>query len=152
VSKKWYDKGIRFECQGSGKCCVSHDSYGYVYLTLQDRRNMAKLLNMSTLKFTKSYCQQVDNTFFLKEALLEDGSTDPACRFLKDKKCQVYKARPTQCRTWPFWPDNMNAKTWNKEVKTFCPGIGKGRLHKLSEIEKPLQEEIAAEKEIFNES
>ena len=25
--------GIRFECQGSGKCCVSRDSYGFVYLS-----------------------------------------------------------------------------------------------------------------------
>ena len=31
-----YQNGIRFQCQGSGKCCVSRESYGYVYLSKKD--------------------------------------------------------------------------------------------------------------------
>jgi len=52
------------------------------------------------------------------------------CRFLDPvtkKRCLVYEARPAQCRTWPFWPENMNARAWDREVVAFCPGVGKGR-------------------------
>lgn len=60
------------------------------------------------------------------------------CIFLKNKKCTIYKARPTQCRTWPFWPENMNTKIWNSEVISFCPGIGKGNIIKKDKIDKLL--------------
>ena len=30
------EKGIRFECQGSGNCCVSRGAYGFVYLSKRD--------------------------------------------------------------------------------------------------------------------
>ena len=39
--------GTRFECQGSGNCCVSRGSYGYVYLSMTDRKKLAKLFNLS---------------------------------------------------------------------------------------------------------
>jgi hypothetical protein len=34
---KFYKEGIRFECQGEGKCCVTRGRYGYVYLSFNDR-------------------------------------------------------------------------------------------------------------------
>ena len=149
MSKKWYEKGVQFKCQGSGNCCVSRGQYGYVYLTKEDRKLMAKELDINTSTFTRTYCHESDGSYYLKEAYLPDGSRDPSCRFLKNNKCGVYKARPTQCRTWPFWPDNMKSKVWSKEVKNFCPGIGKGRIWPLKEIEKNLKEEAAAEEILF---
>lgn len=56
--------------------------------------------------------------------------------FLEGKQCSVYEARPTQCRTWPFWPENMDAKTWDEDVVSYCPGVGKGKLYSQSEIKK----------------
>ncbi len=38
--KHFYKDGIRFECQGEGKCCVTRGSYGYVYLSFSDRRRL----------------------------------------------------------------------------------------------------------------
>jgi Fe-S-cluster containining protein len=55
-----------------------------------------------------------------------------------ENRCSVYEGRPDQCRTWPFWPEVMDAKTWKKEVAAFCPGVGKGRLHSAEEIRKNL--------------
>jgi uncharacterized protein len=46
AKKQWYDDGIKFECQGSGKCCVSHGEYGFVYVTASDRKKMAKLVGI----------------------------------------------------------------------------------------------------------
>lgn len=126
-AKNFWEHGVRFECQGTGRCCTSRGTYGYVYLTLSDRRRLAKHLKMKTSSFTRSYCKNTQGYFHLK-------GPDQNCSFLDGKRCTVYEGRPTQCRTWPFWPENMNAKTWSQEVKTFCPGIGKGRLYTQKEI------------------
>lgn len=126
--EKWWANGVQFECQGSGKCCVSHGEFGYVYMTLEDRKRMAEVLGMTTREFVKEHCHKDDGIWCLKP--IESGD----CRFLKDKKCSVYEGRPTQCRTWPFWPDVMKAKEWSKEVAAFCPGVGKGRTWTVEEI------------------
>jgi Fe-S-cluster containining protein len=136
---KWWQEGIQFSCQGSGKCCVSRGAYGFVYLTLQDRQALAKHLKVPTATFTKKYCDRDSNGFWK----LNDF-TD-SCQFMKGTKCEVYKARPTQCRTWPFWPENMGAKAWAKEVKAFCPGVGKGKVWTASEIEKTLKVQAKSE-------
>jgi Fe-S-cluster containining protein len=93
---------------------------------------MARVLGLSTREFTKKYCEKTEGWIHLK-------NPDQTCRFLKGKRCSVYEGRPAQCRTWPFWPENMNAKTWNTEVVGFCAGIGKGRLYTAAEIRKRLK-------------
>ena len=125
--KPFWADGIRFECQGSGRCCMSRGKYGYVYLTLPDRRRMAKHLGLSTGQFTRRYCKNTGGHFHLK-------APEADCCFLDGNRCSVYEARPTQCRTWPFWPENLNARTWSREIASFCPGVGKGRLHAAEEI------------------
>jgi uncharacterized protein len=127
MKKKFFSEGIRFECQGSGKCCVSRGGYGFVYMSLEDRRRMARVLGIPTGVFTRKYCEKTNGWFHLKE-------TGDDCRFLKGNQCTVYEGRPTQCRTWPFWPENLNARAWTQEVVRFCPGVGKGRLYTAQEI------------------
>jgi Fe-S-cluster containining protein len=52
------------------------------------------------------------------------------------KRCIIYPVRPGQCRTWPFWSDNLtNPNAWNKAAQK-CPGINQGRLYTCDEIEK----------------
>ncbi len=96
---------------------TSFDSFGNVYLTLEDRQRMAKVLKISASQFTRKYCEKVGGIYRLKEQ-----KADKSCTFLEEKKCQIYEGRPTQCRTWPFWPEVMGAKLWKKEVADFCPG------------------------------
>lgn len=136
IKRPFYEDGLKFECQGSGNCCTSHGEFGFVFLTLEDRRRFAKHLNMTTSAFTKQYCDIRDGVWHLKE-----DPKNPDCMFLKNKRCSTYEARPTQCRTWPFWPEVMNPKSWQKEVASFCPGIGKGRTWTKTEIEKTMQED-----------
>ena len=99
---------------------------------------MAKHLKMRTSDFSRKHCEKVADAFRLKEET-------PDCRFLEGKRCGIYEARPTQCRTWPFWPDVMSAKTWKKEVASFCPGVGKGRIWSKEEIQKILDEQTRSE-------
>jgi hypothetical protein len=134
MSRKFYEKGIRFECQGTGRCCVSRGEYGYVYLTLNDRRRMARALGLKTAEFTRAHCAKTEGWFHLK-------NPDKPCAFLDGKRCGVYEGRPAQCRTWPFWPENMTAKAWEREVVAYCPGVGKGKLHSADEIEAQLRQD-----------
>lgn len=143
----WWSEGIRFECQGSGKCCTSHGEYGFVFMSIEDRRRMAKVLKMTTAAFTKKHCDLTNNFYHLKE---DPKNTD--CMFLRGKMCGVYEGRPAQCRTWPFWPEVMNAKTWKKEVVSFCPGIGKGPLRTREVIEQNLAEQKKSEDSALKEA
>ena len=147
IDLKIFEKGIKFECQGSGKCCTSHGEFGFVFLTLSDRKRMAKHLELTTSQFTKKFCQRTNGFWHLIE-----NPNEPDCQFLKNKKCSIYAARPTQCRTWPFWPEVMNAKAWKKEVVNFCPGVGKGSVIKFEKINKDVQEQIASEEDLAKEA
>ncbi len=142
----WYKDGLKFECQGSGKCCVSHGEYGYVYLDLNDRKRMAKHLGLTLKEFTGSYCSSTEGYYHLKIAPDETN-----CMFLENKQCEIYEARPTQCRTWPFWPEVLNPKTWKSDVANFCPGVGKGRLYSPTEIESISLEQTLSEDKMERE-
>lgn len=142
-TEKFYKDGLRFECQGSGKCCTSHGEFGFVFLTPEDRKRFAKFFGMRTGEFTKKYCDRTGKVWHLKE-----DPKNPDCMFLDGKRCSTYEARPTQCRTWPFWNDVMNAKSWAKDVAAFCPGVGKGKLWTEKEIDAVLKIETAAEKQL----
>lgn len=139
--KDWYKEGIQFECQGSGKCCTSHGEFGYVYLTYEDRKRLAKHLGLRVGEFNRQYCERPEGVWQLKETK-QNGD----CSFLEGKRCSVYEARPTQCRTWPFWPEVLNAKAWSKEVASFCPGVGRGRTYSFEEIESIKKEQEVSEK------
>ena len=137
----WWNQGIRFECQLSGNCCTSRGEYGYVYLTRKDRKNLAEFFKMTTREFTTKYCARTDGFYHL----VENGS--PECIYLSEKKCTVYDARPTQCRTWPFWPENMSAKKWSGDIQSLCPGVGKGKLHSAEFIGKQIKRQKKADLE-----
>jgi Fe-S-cluster containining protein len=121
--------GVRFECQGTGKCCMSRGEDGFVYFSADDRRRMAAALGITMGAFTRKYCKQTNGLWHLKDP-------EKNCVFLEGKRCSQYEGRPSQCRTWPFWPENMNARTWNAEVAPYCSGVGKGRLYSPDEIQK----------------
>jgi len=123
-----YAAGLRFECTGCGECCKARGSYSFVYVTLPERRRLARHLGLTTAAFTRQYCEKTTGFFHLRNPAHD-------CLFLRGAQCGVYEARPQQCRTWPFWPENLTAKGWKDEVKRDCPGIGQGRLHTPQEIE-----------------
>ena len=140
-----YKNGIRFKCQGSGNCCVSRGSYGFVYLSNNDLKRFAKYFKVSINKFKEKYCQITDGFIHL----IEKNELEGKCIFLKNKKCTVYKNRPSQCRTWPFWNENMNAKVWNEDISINCPGIGKGDIIKPKKIASFLKKDLENEKAIL---
>ncbi len=142
-AKAWWREGVRFECQGGGGCCVSHGECGSVYLTREDAGKLAKHLGISVAELAGRYCREGQSPLNLKDA---EGSE--ACIFLVDRRCSVYQARPTQCRTWPFWPEVMGPRKWREQVAGFCPGVGKGRLVPAEAIEAALDEQRRADAQL----
>ena len=41
--------------------------------------------------------------------------------------CAVYAHRPSQCRTWPFWPYPLASRQAWERVKRMTPGPGMDR-------------------------
>ena len=89
------------------------------------------------MEFTRKHCGKTDGHFHFREFT-------GACPFLQGKACGVYEGRPSQCRTWPFWPENMNARTWSREIRSFCPGVDQGKLYTPEEIRDPLRQDPVA--------
>ncbi len=129
--KPWYAAGLRFECTGCGRCCINHgDEDAFVYLTKAEVKAMADHLAQDIETFKTTYCTTDDGDLILKD-------NGDRCIFLEadTNRCGVYEARPRQCKTWPFWSENLAHAEWNGSVKDLCPGIDQGRLYTRKEIE-----------------
>jgi Fe-S-cluster containining protein len=112
----WYKEGLRFECTGCGKCCTG--SPGVVWVSEEEIGAMSAFLKISNEQFIQKYTRVIGERL----SLLESSKTYD-CVFLRDKKCAVYGARPTQCRTFPWWPQNLESKESWESVKATCEGI-----------------------------
>jgi Fe-S-cluster containining protein len=116
MDDQWYKEGLRFKCTGCGQCCTG--SPGYVWINAQEMEAMAQALNISLEAFTRKYTRKVGNRYSLRE-----HPTTYDCVFLKGKKCDVYTARPKQCRTFPWWPEHMKSPAHWEQVKERCEGV-----------------------------
>jgi Fe-S-cluster containining protein len=129
----WYAEGVRFACQPDcGKCCTRHGDYDYVYLERDDVRRLAAQLKLTITAFRARWTRRDDGHTILKM----DG---PACPFLDGSRCAVYDARPRQCGSFPFWPENLKTRAQWDELATFCPGIGKGDFVPLHAVRAQLR-------------
>lgn len=102
-------------------------------------RSISKYLDLSPEKFTAKYVRMIDK----KMALLEHP-TNYDCVFLKDKKCQIYQERPIQCRTFPWWQQNLRSKEDWERAAVYCEGINKeAPLVPANQIEEQLAQQNA---------
>jgi Fe-S-cluster containining protein len=130
----WYIAGLHFECQECGGCC-SGPGEGYIWVTKPEIQIIADFLKVTVDDFRKSYLKRVG----LRTTIIEHNDTKD-CIFLRkidgQKQCVIYSVRPSQCRSWPFWSDNLSSPgAWNKTARK-CPGINRGRLYSYEEIQE----------------
>lgn len=114
--KPWYSKGLKFECTGCGKCCTG--SPGYVWVSKEEIAAIAEYLKIPVDKFVIRYLKKVG-----KRHSLVEFSKNYDCVFLKDNRCSIYPVRPTQCRTFPWWAQNLSSPEAWQEAAKYCEGI-----------------------------
>jgi len=137
----WYGEGLRFSCTQSGRCCTGPP--GYVWFDDAEAAAIAKYLGMTEAHLRRHYARCVNGRWTLEERVAADGGYD--CAFLGQDDggkpaCQIYAVRPMQCRTWPFWAENLaSERAWLRAAKR-CAGMaaglaGAGRLYSVKEID-----------------
>ena len=139
--REWYAGGLRFRCTECGNCCTGPP--GAVWFNDDEAVTMAEALGMTEAAFRKKFARKLNAGWSLNErktahgfdCIFLDRETDPG-----EARCRIYQARPTQCRTWPFWPENVESKdTWDAtKHHTPCPGMDKGTLYSADEIRRRL--------------
>src|SRR5262249_33235994 len=123
----WYRYGLSFECTRCGACCTG--APGYVWVIADEIARLAEYRGETIEEFSRKYVRQVGENY----SLIEKPGGD--CVFWDEATgCTVYPARPVQCQTWPFWPENIESPEAWDHVTQICPGSGQGRLFSLEEI------------------
>lgn len=129
----WWAGGLYFSCTGCGRCC--RDEPGAVWFTASELAAMASYLGLGDDEFEFIYvCRK-----YGRQSLREKPNYD--CIFLDrdPDRCRIYEVRPSQCRTFPFWPDVLKSKlSWDRYSLT-CPGMNTGEFHNYDEIAAYLQ-------------
>ena len=129
MSKKpWYNDGLRFECTQCGACCSGEP--GVVWINEVETKALAEAFGIEVDEFLRRFARKIGDVY----SLIEHPGGD--CVFLEPatRQCTVYKDRPIQCRTWPFWDSNLESpRDWRNTCQV-CPGAGVGKLYSLSEV------------------
>ena len=129
----WYADGLAFECRPDcGACCTNHGDYSYVYLEPDESRRIAEHPELEHRVFLRRFTDRDDGWRILRMDL-------PDCPFLAGKRCTIYPVRPAQCRTFPFWRENLaDPERW-AALRSFCPGVDEGPVHGLEMIGEHLR-------------
>jgi len=122
----FFDEGLRFECTGCGKCCTG--ASGTIFVNERESEAIAAQLGMTNDKFLKDFAYPMKGGHSIREKKNGD------CVFLNGKLCGIYDVRPTQCRTFPFWPETLRSEARWKQTCKECEGIGQGKLYAKDEI------------------
>jgi Fe-S-cluster containining protein len=140
----FYASGLKFTCNRCSSCC-RYDA-GFVFLSNEDIEKLTTETKMDKKSFINTYCRWVidwqgNEVLSLKEKSNKD------CIFW-DALCTVYKARPLQCITFPFWESVVSSKQSWEVAGSGCPGIDKGTLHSAESIKNCLK--MRSEQPIIN--
>src|SRR5580704_18043583 len=134
-------EGVRFTCQaGCTNCC---DQDGYVYLTEDDLKRAAAFTGMTARAFEKKYVYRTAHQMRVRKPRHKQ------CPFLLDHGCSIHPAKPTQCRTFPFWPELVSEPAAWQRTSRYCPGIGKGPLIQIGTALEIAEEQRIAYPEMY---
>lgn len=107
--------------------------------TYEEALGMADARGLPYEEFMRRYAIRRGPTWILRETPAPDGEGYDCVLLERDgesglTRCSVHKARPMQCRTWPFWPENLqSARTWRRAGRE-CEGIDRGQTVGFREI------------------
>ena len=137
--RPWFADGLPFGCTQCGKCCHARGDFNNVYVNRRERKAIAAHLGMSAAAFTRRY------TVLDEEGYRTLHFETEACPFLEGAQCTIHEVKPVQCRTWPFWEELLkDRETYEKEVRSFCPGSRAGERVPREEIDRQARATEAA--------
>jgi Fe-S-cluster containining protein len=131
----FFDQGIHFECQRCGACCTGDP--GIIYVDIDEVTRIAEYLSDGIPSFTDKYLFPLRAGYSIKE------HSDGRC-FFYNNGCTIYPVRPHQCKTYPFWFENLRSNKKWKRVLRECPGIGSGPLYPREKILEIVQSTMDA--------
>lgn len=109
---------LEFSCTGCGICCKEK---GYVFFNDNDIINASELLKTSPLVFINKYLEYEENYgYYIR---ISEGES---CTFLdENNRCTINDAKPTQCKTFPYWKEYMdkNGRLIAGKFNRPCPGV-----------------------------
>ncbi len=110
-----FDADVCASC--GGQCCIGES--GNIFVTPAEIEKIIAILDIDIATFYKKYLRKQGYKFSLTEQRYGDSYD---CIFFQRENggCEIYEARPLQCRTFPFWDYYKNRV---EELKLECPGI-----------------------------
>ena len=113
----FFDQGLRFECQRCGVCCTGEP--GTIFVNQQEIVKIAHFTKIPQALLISDYLYPYKDSYSIGE------HPDGRCLFFQNG-CAIYPVRPSQCKTYPFWFQNLRSpKNWHRASRE-CPGIGQG--------------------------
>ncbi len=102
-----------------------------MWLNAREIAALSRSLGLSLPDFGKRYLRRIGERHSLRE--FPNGD----CIFYRrNAGCLVYSLRPRQCRTFPFWPENLRTGEAWEGLKKSCPGVDQGRRFPREEIQR----------------
>ena len=138
VKEPWYSQGLCFECTRCGNCCSGPEE-GRVWVGEEEIQRIAEHLGLPVADFGRHHLRKVGRSYSLVEKANKD------CIFWdRNDGCTIYEVRPVQCRTFPFWKENVRSKRAWRGIATYCPGIARGTHHSRERIQQQVEETESA--------
>ena len=130
----FYSQGLCFTCTRCSACC-RYES-GYVFLSKKDVSLLGAALDREYGNFIEAFCRWIPAENDTERLSLREKPNFDCIFWAAEGGCSVYKARPLQCRAFPFWASVLNSKESWEAAAADCPGMGQGGLHSFESIEK----------------
>lgn len=101
----------------AGYCCRGES--GNIWVNGEEIRRIAVILKTSRVEVIGTYLKPVGNRLSIAERYT-DGQFE--CIFFDalTRRCSIYTVRPSQCRSFPFWPYYRDRV---EELVDECPGV-----------------------------
>lgn len=121
----FFDNGIRFQCQRCGACCTGEP--GTIYVEQSEIPRIAHFTGIPLHDIIEKFLYPFRDSYSIRE------DQEGRC-FFYNNGCTIYPVRPNQCRSFPFWLENLRSEKEWRWVSDRCPGIGRGKLYTKMQI------------------